>query len=158
MHTYNDALRQTIGSYVLYPGTETGSAEKISKFHEIAPGVGALVMKPGNLSCLDAFKAFMIEMFEHQSDNFSQYRYVADTGYQTYSDPPEVVEEAGDAYHIARKSAPCILLYVPKQSEETFKRLGFAYCRVDSTSGKALNLDLSIEVGSEFIPYGGARS
>lgn len=57
MHTYNDAVRQTAGSYVLYPGSDAET--KMSKFHEILPGVGAFVLKPGNGQSRDALKAFL---------------------------------------------------------------------------------------------------
>ncbi|WP_162051201.1 DUF2357 domain-containing protein [Lentimonas sp. CC4] len=159
MHTYNDALRHTIGSYVLYPGTNDKEAEQLSKFHEIAPGVGAMVMKPGNDACIETLKDFILDVFEHQSDSFSQYRYLSDTSYQTYQDKPERVEEDGNAYNIARKEAPCVFLYMHKNRIGTFKEHGFAYCRVDSANtSKTLNLNLSMEVGSEFIPYGGSLS
>jgi predicted component of viral defense system (DUF524 family) len=44
MHAYNDAIRRTAGSYVLYPGNK--SVEPFRKFHEVMPGVGAFVVKP----------------------------------------------------------------------------------------------------------------
>lgn len=159
MHTYNDALRHSIGSYVLYPGTSVGEAETLPKFHEIAPGVGALVMKPGNEQCLQSVKKFLTDILQHQSDLFSQYRYLADSTYQTYDNSPKLIEEDRYTYSIARKKAPCVLLYLFKENADLFRKYGFAFCRVDSNdSRKPLNLNLSIEVGSEFIPYGGARS
>lgn len=49
MHTYNDAIRRTIGSYVLYPGSgETGEKGRFRLFEEILPGVGAFCIKPSN--------------------------------------------------------------------------------------------------------------
>ena len=45
MHAYNDAIRRTAGSYVLYPGSK--KVEPFRKFHEVIPGVGAFVVKPG---------------------------------------------------------------------------------------------------------------
>ena len=48
MHTYNDAIRRTVGSYVLYPGS-AGSGkgnETFQLYDEILPGVGAFSMKP----------------------------------------------------------------------------------------------------------------
>ncbi|MGB0414363.1 MAG: DUF2357 domain-containing protein [Coraliomargarita sp.] len=159
MHTYNDALQHTIGSYVLFPGTKTESAERIPKFYEIAPGVGALVMKPGSESCLETLRNFIVDVFEHQADAFTQYRYIQDTDFQTLQHRPEMLEEPGAAYSIARRDAPCVLLYIPRKNEEDFKKYGYAYCRVENIgSAEPLNLDLSIEVGSEFIPYGGARA
>ena len=49
MHTYNDAIRRTIGSYVLYPGESNLSDGKDTIFRlydEILPGVGAFAIKP----------------------------------------------------------------------------------------------------------------
>ena len=49
MHTYNDAIRRTIGSYVLYPGTEYSSKKNCTSFRlydEILPGVGAFAIRP----------------------------------------------------------------------------------------------------------------
>ena len=158
MHTYNDALRHSIGSYVLYPGTKIDEAEKLPKFHEIAPGVGAMVMKPGNRQCLDSIRDFLKNILQHQSDLFSQYRYLSDTSYRTHDNTPRVLEEDGQTYRIARQNAPCVLLYLFKDKANVFRKHGFAYCRVDSAgASKPLNLNLSIEIGSEFIPYGGAR-
>lgn len=47
MHTYNDAIRRTVGSYVLYPGTHDNRNKKTFKLYdEILPGVGAFSIKP----------------------------------------------------------------------------------------------------------------
>lgn len=49
MHTYNDAIRRTIGSYVLYPGAEDSSKKNCTSFSlydEILPGVGAFAIRP----------------------------------------------------------------------------------------------------------------
>ena len=45
MHTYNDAIRRTVGSYVLYPGKKN---EHSSVYDEILPGVGAFAIRPGD--------------------------------------------------------------------------------------------------------------
>ena len=159
MHTYNDALQHTVGSYVLYPGTKTDSAERIPKFHELAPGVGAIVMKPGNESCLNTLRDFIVDVFKHQADAFTQYRYIKDTDFQILQHRPKMVGEPGSAYSIARRNAACVLLYISKKNEDNFRKYGYAYCRVENIgSSEPLNLDLSIEVGSEFIPYGGAQA
>lgn len=49
MHTYNDAIRRTIGSYILYPGTDnlTEDKGKFRLYDEILPGVGAFAIRPG---------------------------------------------------------------------------------------------------------------
>ena len=45
MHAYKDAIRRTVGAYVLYPGTEQ---YRRSGFHEIIPGLGAFPVSPSN--------------------------------------------------------------------------------------------------------------
>lgn len=154
MHTYNDALRQTIGSYVLYPGD--GDPKKMRKFHEIAPGVGAFVMKPDNQDCLDSLKLFLEAIFKHQQSHFTQFRYLADTGYQTHRKKPGIVQEETITYEVARPDAPCVLLFLHNKKKKLFKEHRFAYCHaVPPDGGKKLNINLSTEVGSEFIPFGG---
>lgn len=47
MHTYNDAIRRTVGSYVLYPGSENTSGKpRFELYDEVLPGVGAFSIKP----------------------------------------------------------------------------------------------------------------
>lgn len=49
MHTYNDAIRRTIGSYVLYPGSNDSGQQcktSFSLYDEILPGIGAFAIKP----------------------------------------------------------------------------------------------------------------
>lgn len=152
MHTYNDALRQTIGSYVLYPGDS--DPDEMRKFHEIAPGVGAFVMKPGNEDSLDALKKFLGDIFKHQQSHFTQFRYLAQAGYQTHSESPQILKEEEMEYHVARTKAPCVVMWLRAEKQNTFKDAGFAYCRVSLKDQKkrALNLNLSTEIGSEFIP------
>jgi len=157
MHTYNDALRQTIGSYVLYPGD--GNTEPMRKFHEIAPGVGAFVMKPGNEDCLTALEGFLGDVFKHQQSQFTQFRYLTDTGHQTHRIRPQILEEQKRQHHVARPEAPCAILWLRKGDAHKFREAGFAYCQVTrkEEERRELNLNLTIEVGSEFIPAGGGQ-
>ena len=46
MHTYNDAIRRTVGSYVLYPGDFDSKTKNYRLFEEVLPGVGAFAIKP----------------------------------------------------------------------------------------------------------------
>ncbi len=48
MHTYNDAIRRTIGSYVLYPGANSKERKLFSVYEEILPGVGAFAIRPSD--------------------------------------------------------------------------------------------------------------
>lgn len=50
MHTYNDAIRRTVGSYVLYPGSDSKDGKRFSVYEEILPGVGAFAIRPSDVN------------------------------------------------------------------------------------------------------------
>ncbi|WP_022932092.1 DUF2357 domain-containing protein [Treponema bryantii] len=71
MHTYNDAIRRTIGSYVLYPGTSDNKNEnnKSKIYDEILPGVGAFAIRPGDSEKgHEAIKDFINGIIEFKAD------------------------------------------------------------------------------------------
>lgn len=76
MHTYNDAIRRTIGSYVLYPGTDASCSQPKSKFclfDEILPGIGAFAIKPSNSEQSEyELKRFITELIEAKQFNSSR--------------------------------------------------------------------------------------
>ena len=156
MHTYNDALRKTIGSYVLYPGSGNEPKKEFKKFHEIAPSVGALIMKPGNPDCSSALTNFIHDVLKNQLSQFTQLSYLRDTNHSIVKDAPNVVKDDEISYHIARKSAQCLLIWMKSGESETFAEHGFAYCRaIPEDPTKEIDLNLSAEVGAAFIPIGG---
>jgi predicted component of viral defense system (DUF524 family) len=51
MHTYNEAIRGTAASVILYPGQPSKTEDPIhsfAKYRELIPGVGALAISPGS--------------------------------------------------------------------------------------------------------------
>ena len=68
MHTYNDAIRRTVGSYVLYPGEYGGKStgnETFKLFDEILPGVGAFSIKPSiGIQGENELKSFIMSILE----------------------------------------------------------------------------------------------
>lgn len=70
MHAYKDAIRRTVGAYILYPGTQ--SYERRG-FHEIIPGLGAFPVSPSNNGDgLDAVADFIEEVVKHFANRASQ--------------------------------------------------------------------------------------
>lgn len=78
MHTYNDAIRRTVGSYVLYPGNENNLErnEQAHVYDEILPGVGAFAIRPGNENAgHNEIKNFIKTVIDFKARNVSrQYR------------------------------------------------------------------------------------
>lgn len=51
MHTYNEAIRGTAASVILFPGAKPADGrlnQSFEKYRELIPGVGALAISPGN--------------------------------------------------------------------------------------------------------------
>lgn len=158
MHTYNDALRKTIGSYVLYPGNNEVPREEreFRKFHEIAPSVGAHIMKPGNADCSNSLKAFIIDVLKEQQSQFTQYSYLRDINHTIVKEAPNILRDDEASYEVAREKAPCLMIWMNPEKAKGFKQHGFAYCRaIPEDPTKDIDLNLSLEAGSEFIPIGG---
>lgn len=75
MHTYNDAIRRTVGSYVLYPGNENNSKrnEQSSVYDEILPGVGAFAIRPGNENAgHEEIKKFVRQIIDFNANEASR--------------------------------------------------------------------------------------
>jgi hypothetical protein len=80
MHTYNEAIRRTVGSYVLYPGDDpknTVGENRFERYHEVIPGVGAFAVKPGAAANdepvgLPFLVGFIRDILSHQLSRFTQ--------------------------------------------------------------------------------------
>jgi hypothetical protein len=67
MHTYNEAIRGTAASVILFPGSiskSEGLTESYQKYVELIPGVGALAVKPGDEHSRTAGVAALREYIE----------------------------------------------------------------------------------------------
>ena len=68
MHAYRDAIRHTVGAYVLYPGDINTI---LREFHEIIPGIGAFSLKPGSdTKCLVRLKDFLKQVRKFFVDRY----------------------------------------------------------------------------------------
>ena len=79
MHTYNEAIRRTVGSYVLYPGSAPEPKDanaRFQRYHEIIPGIGAFALRPNlqNLppKGLPFLLTFIRDILTHHLTQFSQ--------------------------------------------------------------------------------------
>jgi predicted component of viral defense system (DUF524 family) len=153
MHTYNDAVRQTAGSYVLYPGSETETI--LSKFHEIVPGVGAFVLKPGKSECREELKKFLLDVFHHQADQFTQYRYFSDVIHATVQETPSTY----GGRPTWRPGAVCVLAYLKSEVRDLCKEKRLVYSRAlkDDEDRSPIRIQLGNLAGAVLCPYEGGR-
>lgn len=97
-HTYRDAIRQTEGTFILYPGDRT---ETRRLYREILPGVGALAVNPSSGEG-EALSRLLREIAEHTSDRatrreqeryHSQLAHSAPSPYRVREQIPELDSE-----------------------------------------------------------------
>lgn len=65
MHVYRDAIRRSVGAYVIYPGTEQ---QLWKEYHEILPGLGAFVLRPtpaGEPAGIQGLRKFLDDVLLH---------------------------------------------------------------------------------------------
>lgn len=74
MHTYNDAIRRTVGSYILYPGSDSSCQNTFSLYDEILPGVGAFAIKPSTKGdSEEEIKNFIVQVIESVNERASRF-------------------------------------------------------------------------------------
>lgn len=76
MHAYRDAIRRSEGAYVLYPGSWVGHEYAYTLFsrdyHELLPGLGAFIARPGNHrdACVDVVASFLRDVAFEAAQRF----------------------------------------------------------------------------------------
>lgn len=97
MHTYNDAIRRTVGSYVLYPG-DAEDRKLFNKYHELLPGLGAFAIPPGKEKPLKDLQKFIALALQAQRNMFSQLSRINYWTHETFREEPK-------EYHTVRTAA-----------------------------------------------------
>ena len=143
MHTYNDAIRRTVGSYILYPG-KSSSEVPYSKYHELLPGLGAFAVSPSATSASGReIGGFLSKVFAAQRDRFSQ---LARINYWIHD---TIREEPGE-YHFGDpsdtgkppKDVTLVLGFVrSSQDAETFRKTSAFYWHAIEWNDPALPTD-----------------
>jgi uncharacterized protein len=111
MHTYKDAIRRSIGSYVIYPGADGGSVFR--EHHELFAGVGAFALRPatGDAEGTQALVAFIDKAITHLASQTTQHERGRYWEKQSYSGrPPDAPVEA--ASFLTRPPADVMVLLV----------------------------------------------
>ena len=128
MHTYNDAIRRTAGSYILYPGDENADKE-FRLYGEILPGVGAFAIKPSiKDSAEKELRTFIEKIIRAESDNYTRLkrmRYYSEMVLREPSvidDQDQKTEGSNNRYEQSQKEY--ILGYIRKKYHDFLKRKG----------------------------------
>lgn len=130
MHTYNDAIRRTVGSYVLYPG-DAENGEIFNKYHELLPGLGAFGVPPGKEERLSELRKFLASALQTQRDKFSQLARINYWTHDTVREEPSEYHAGGIAAAHGRPPADTqiVLGYLrPDENPADYQLKGVFYC------------------------------
>jgi hypothetical protein len=76
MHAYKDAIRRSVGAYILYPGN---TSQLRQAYQEILPGLGAFALRPtatGGPEGVEAIRGFLSSILSHLANQASQHERV----------------------------------------------------------------------------------
>jgi hypothetical protein len=141
MHAYKDAIRRTVGAYVLYPGTKTN---EYRGFHEIVPGLGAFPLSPSNGElCLKNINRFILEIVDHFCNRASHRERLSYHKYNIHkSEDNSNLHEAIPEYEINSKiratppaESTVLVGYYNEKQYEWIEKNGYYNIRIDSKNG-----------------------
>lgn len=140
MHAYKDAIRRTVGAYVLYPGTE--NEKPLKGFHEIIPGLGAFAIRPvksENGASRDGIRAlskFIDDVIENFKNSASQQKRYAAKTYEVFEQPSSQVSEPLP-YKIIPDETYVLVGYCSNQENITgfYEKEGLYNIRMDDEKG-----------------------
>ena len=123
MHTYNDAIRRTVGSYVLYPGEAKASdmpSNVFSLYDEILPGVGAFAIKPSIIAQgeyeLRNFISSLIKENGQANSRLNRLRYYAGMVMQE----PAAFKNSKEEHLSGVSKALCVIGYIRSDSPDDY--------------------------------------
>lgn len=96
MHAYRDAIRRTVGAYVVYPGNPGDGNKQYVGYHEVLPGLGAFAVRPeqdGKALGMEAVADFLDKVAEHLANRATARERVT--------------------YHVAEAYAPAVMGGIP---------------------------------------------
>ena len=116
MHSYNDAIRRTYGSYILYPG----SGEKTKpRYKEIIPGVGAFVLRPKiNSSIAEGsvmLKGFLRKVANSLQNRITQHERMAKYGHHVHKDGPSQIPVVAMKLKLPEKNEAMARPFIPSE-------------------------------------------
>lgn len=146
MHAYRDAIRRSVGSYVLFPGRDN-SGRTYEPFAELVPGVGAFAFRPtsdGEAETKQAttIRAFLLDLLTHVSNQGTR-RFRADYwAREAYGDESSSVVALGNVHGVPPADVTVLLGYVKSPAHLTWTmRHGMYLLRADQSRAGAVGHD-----------------
>jgi hypothetical protein len=182
MHTYNDAIRRTAGSYVLFPGPDldvsespeewvryrdpslggNGSAYLASRYYEILPGVGAFPMRPGsNTTSSKVLEAFLKDVINHHATRFTDLDRAIEAENANIAFSRRLRDADNETYspHTVDKAAETVAVIDafirPGEAWQICLDEGWFFCQATDAAGIPVEQDGRIFSARWLMPYKG---
>jgi predicted component of viral defense system (DUF524 family) len=147
MHAYNDAIRRTAGSYVLYPGRDGEPRVDFPRYEEVIPGVGAFRLRPGDEErreiCEQALAHFIRDVLNHHVNTFSRDYRIRHWTHKTLQETPACYNAA---------LAPRTQTGEPP-ADKLGREKSFAYFHAVDSSGRPTKIHPDKLTASVIVPY-----
>jgi hypothetical protein len=156
MHAYNDAIRRTVGSFVLYPGND-GRVTQYPKYHELLPGLGAFAVGPGSSEGENAIRNFLADVLREQRNKFSQLTRVNYWTHDTVKEQPAEYMTAGSNVLVKLMKPPADenIVIVPLRSRSWMKLASkhrFVWFHALNTFGEPMRHDPAMFTSDLVLP------
>jgi predicted component of viral defense system (DUF524 family) len=170
MHTYNEAIRRTVGSFVLYPGTDFKTDYKndedmrsiYRRYHEIIPGIGAFAIKPraanGNQDAhgLGCLRTFLEDFLKHQVSKFTQSHRINFWTHETLRESPAAYTTAMQDFQFSAKppkDTQVLLGFVrDEEGSEACRKASVFFCHAVERN-VAASWELGAPTDLDFDPF-----
>jgi predicted component of viral defense system (DUF524 family) len=161
MHAYNDAIRRTVGSFVLYPGND-GRVTKYPKYHELLPGLGAFAVGPGSGEGEHRLRNFLEDVLREQRNRFSQLTRVNYWTHDTVKEQPSEYVTTGSNVmaHLGKPPADENIVLVPLRSRAWMKlasKHGFVWFHALNSAGEPVRHDPAMFTSDLVLPICGGK-
>lgn len=138
MHAYRDAIRRSVGSYVIYPGTDN---LQWREYHELLPGLGAFALRPAKTDeaeGLEGLACFLDDVLTHIASQFTRHERARYWVREAYERGPGLTEPVPATPLIKAPPAdvPVLMGYVRNQAHYYWIRSNGMYnLRADDRRG-----------------------
>ncbi len=117
MHAYKDAIRRTVGAYVIYPGSNGDLTNQNFKgFHEVLPGLGAFAVNPSkdgnNMEAIEKFITDVTNRFISKSSQYEKMSYSTYDTNQNYDEDAFILRDSIPEKYGTKRSQPPANIFV----------------------------------------------
>lgn len=154
MHAYKDAIRRSVGAYIVYPGRDSG--RPFREYHELLPGLGAFALCPTEAGIAEGslgIAKFVSEVVDHvalQATQHERARFWQNLAYRS-TRAVQARVPAAPFLHAPPADVPVLLGYAKSAEHRVWIARAKLYnLRADANRGGSVGVD-GRELGAHLL-------